>query len=215
MLSPTLYKNSRVYDFFMKSFGYERSLDRLIRQLPLPVSPQKILDAGCGTGLLGLSLLQRFPQASLISTDLEPNFLQATLSNARSRGIAEDRVQVGLSNISRPAIFSSLDGQDQMIPQQSLHLISMGAVVGYSQDIEASLRQLVGLLAPGGTLINIEMSESLTGKYVAKRYHYRNIALSRMVEVLNEVGCEVVHQKLSFRHLPAKFTRTTIIATKS
>jgi ubiquinone/menaquinone biosynthesis C-methylase UbiE len=215
MLSPSLYKNSRVYDFFMKSLGYERSLDRIIRHLPLDQQgPLRILDAGCGTGLLGLGLLQRFPKATLIATDLEPNFLKATLSNARSRGIDSNRLQVGLSNITHPLNFTTLEDQVVTIPQQSLQLICIGAVVGYSNDIEASLRMLVELLSPGGTLINIEMNENLLGRYVSKRYHYRNLPLSRMVQVLSEAGCDVVHQKLNLRHLPAKFTRTAILATK-
>jgi trans-aconitate methyltransferase len=215
MLSPSLYKNSRVYDFFMKSLGYERSLDRFLRQLPLKHhGPIKILDAGCGTGLLGLGLLQRFPKATLTATDLEPNFLKATLYNASSRGIDASRLQVGLSNITKPQTFTTLEDHVVTIAPQSLQLICIGAVVGYSSDIEASLRQLVDMLVPGGTLINMEMNDNLMGKFVSKRYHYRNIPLDRMVQVLSEAGCEVVNQKLNLQHLPAKFTRTAILATK-
>jgi trans-aconitate methyltransferase len=200
----------------MKSLGYERSLDRFVRQLPLEQrGPIKILDAGCGTGLLGLSLLQRFPQASLIATDLEPNFLKATMANACSRGIETSRLQVGLSNISQPQEYSTLDGRAQTIAPLSMQLICIGAVVGYSDDIEASLRQLVHLLAPGGTLINMEMNDNLIGRYISKRYHYRNISLRRMVQVLSEADCEVVNKRLMLRHLPAKITRTAILATKS
>lgn len=216
MLSPNLYKKSHVYDFFMKSLGYERSLNRFITQLPLAQhGPITILDAGCGTGLLGLALLQRFPLARLIATDLEPNFLQATLSNATSCGIEPGRLQVGLSDISQPSQYSTLSGEHLSIPLQSLHLICIGAVVGYSSDIESSLRQLVDMLAPGGTLINLEMNDNLIGKYVAKRYLYHNIPLERMVHVLCEAGCNVVKKNLHLRHLPAKFTRTAILATKN
>ncbi|MFO0979486.1 MAG: hypothetical protein U0996_23985 [Planctomycetaceae bacterium] len=70
------------------------------------------------------------------------------------------------------------------------------------------------MLVPGGTLINIEMNESPSGRFVSRRYHYSNIALSVMQDVLREEGCEVSFTKLSLIHLPAKLTRVGIIARK-
>lgn len=216
MINPTLYKKSRVYDFFIKSLGYERSLDRFLQHLPLEHrGALRILDAGCGTGLLGLGLLRRFPDAQLIATDLEPNFLKKTLQNAKARGVAEDRIQVGTADITHPSRFTTLAGTEMSIETNSIHLICVGAVIGYSKDIERSLKELVSLLEPGGTLINLEMNESLSGRFVSRRYHYFNIPITRMVNVLRESGCTVSHRRLSFTHFPAKLTRTAIVATKS
>ena len=94
-------------------------------------------------------------------------------------------------------------------------LICMGAVVGYSQDTEESIRKLLRLLTPGGYLVNIEMNESLTGRFVSHRYHYRNISLARMQEVIREEGCDVTAMRFNVRHLPAKLTRAAVIAHKS
>ncbi|MFO0943168.1 MAG: methyltransferase domain-containing protein [Pirellulales bacterium] len=216
MINPTFYKKSRVYDFFIKSLGYERSLDRFLRQLPLEHKGSlRILDAGCGTGLLGLGLMRRFPDAQLIATDLEPNFLKKTLHNAKSRGIADHRIQVGTADISHPSRYKTFDGTEINIQPSSIHLICVGAVIGYSKDIERSLIELVQLLQPGGTMINLEMNESLSGRFVSRRYHYFNIPITRMVNVLRENGCNVTHRRLSFTHLPAKLTRTAIVATKN
>ncbi len=215
MLSPKLYKSSHVYNFFMKSLGYERGIDRFLRGISLEHSGKfRILDAGCGTGMMGLHLLQRFPDAELVATDLEPNFLKATLANARSRSIDEHRIQVGIANISTPHLITTLANEPITLDNQSFGIICVGAVVGYADDTEIAIRQLVDMLAPGGTLINIEMNESPTGRFVSRRYQYRNISLSRMQDILRDAGCNVTGTSLGLLHLPAKLTRTAIIARK-
>lgn len=215
MISPKLYKNSRFYDFFIKALGYESSIDRYLSSLELDCEDScRVLDAGCGTGLIGLHFLKRYPQSSVHSTDLEPNFLHATLANVESHGIDRSRISVGVANISTPEESTCLKGQRQQLSARSFDIICVGAVVGYAEDAEHSLRQLVGLLKPGGYLINLEMNESPTGRYVSRRFHYSNISLSRMQDVIREAGCDVSARKFRVVHLPAKFTRTGIVARK-
>lgn len=215
MISPKLYKSSRFYDFFIKALGYESSIDRYLSSLELQCEDScRVLDAGCGTGLIGLHFLKRYPQSSVHATDLEPNFLHATLANVESHGIDRSRISVGVANISTPEESTCLKGQCQKLAAGSFDIICVGAVVGYAEDTEHSLRQLVGLLKPGGYLINIEMNESPTGRYVSRRFHYSNISLSRMQDVIRESGCDVSARKFRVVHLPAKFTRTGIVARK-
>lgn len=215
IIGPNLYKSSRLYDFFMKRLGFEGSIARFLRGMPLECAASpRILDAGCGTGLLGLHFLERFPEGRLHSTDLEPNFLAATIENAEKQGIDSERLAVGVANISAPHQVTCLKGQTTELQDESFDLICVGAVVGYADDTAESLRQLVRLLAPGGYLINIEMNESLTGRFVSHRYHYFNIPLQQMQKVLQDEGCEVTTTKFALRHFPAKLTRTGIVARK-
>jgi precorrin-6B methylase 2 len=216
MLNPNLYKSSHVYDFFMKSLGYERSLQRFLQSIALDYRGSfKILDSGCGTGLIGLSLLQRFPEASLVATDLEPNFLQQTLSNADRMRLDRARVEVGLADISNPhQLRHHSSGASTAIAKQSITIACVGAVIGYSKDVHSSLRSLVDLMVPGGTLINLEMSNGLAGRVVSKRYNYQNLPVHDLLDLLSSLGCQVEQRNLSIRHLPAKLTRTAIIARK-
>lgn len=199
----------------MKSLGYERGIDHFLRGIALDHSGKfRILDAGCGTGMMGLHFLQRFPDSELIASDLEPNFLQATLANAHGRGIDESRIKVGVANISTPHFITTLRNETITLDDESFGIICVGAVLGYADDTEKSIRQLISMLVPGGVLINIEMNESPTGRFVSRRYQYRNISLSRMKDILLDSGCTVTSSKLSFLHMPAKLTRTGIIARK-
>ena len=66
--------------------GFESGIDRFLQDLEIEVPAGiRILDAGCGTGLLGLHFLNRVPHSTLLSTDLQPNFLRATLIKASKR----------------------------------------------------------------------------------------------------------------------------------
>lgn len=215
-VSTKLYKSSRVYDFFMKRIGYERSINRFLATLNIDTHPAgRILDAGCGTGLLGLHFLQRWPQAQLHATDLEPNFLHTTLANAALRGLPADRILTSVSNISSPKQATALDGTSRTLADNSYNLICLGAVVGYAEDTVLSLRQLMQLLAPGGILINLEMSESLTGRFVSWRYQYQNIPLARIEQVIREEGGEMTPTSLGLKYFPACLTRNALVARKA
>lgn len=215
MVSQKLYQRSRTYNFFIRFLGYENGIGRFLEQIQIDCKPNcRVLDAGCGTGLLGLYFLDRFPDATLLATDLEPSFLHMTLANAEKRGIESKRVDVGIANISSPRRLTFLDGDSSTLQDSSFDLICVGAVVGYANDTEVSVRELLGLLAPGGYLINIEMSESPSGRFVSKRFRYQNITLTHMQNVIRSEGCEVSATRLRISHLPAKLTRTAIIARK-
>jgi ubiquinone/menaquinone biosynthesis C-methylase UbiE len=223
--------------------GFENGLDRFLQDLEVELPAGiRILDAGCGTGLLGLHFLNRIPHSTLLSTDLQPNFLRATLAKAVKRQLPTDRLEVATADISTPQDIHLMtkaattehmnsvpaDPQDSTVathdnefePTSTLNdgvfgLICVGAVVGYANDTEASLRQLSRLLAPGGVLLNLEMSQSLTGRFVSHRYHYHNLSHARICQVLEDSDCQVTTQHLRLRHLPAKLTRTAIIARRN
>ena len=223
--------------------GFENGLDRFLQDLEVELPAGiRILDAGCGTGLLGLHFLNRIPHSTLLSTDLQPNFLRATLAKAVKRQLPTDRLEVATADISTPQDIQLMtkaattehmnsvpaDPQDSTVathdkefePTSTLNdgvfgLICVGAVVGYANDTEASLRQLSRLLAPGGVLLNLEMSQSLTGRFVSHRYHYHNLSHARICQVLEDSDCQVTTEHLRLRHLPAKLTRTAIIARRN
>ena len=72
-------KIAHLYDLTFKLNGYGRSLDQYFETHPLPISRgARILDAGCGTGLLTLALTRnlRFP-VSITALDLSAKSVTA------------------------------------------------------------------------------------------------------------------------------------------
>src|SRR5918912_4317672 len=67
-----------LYDLMFRVNGYGRSVERYLRENPLPLAAgARVLDAGCGTGLLTLALLRvlRRP-ADITAIDLSVRSLQ-------------------------------------------------------------------------------------------------------------------------------------------
>ena len=70
-----------------------------IRQIRKYVTDQtKILDVGCGSGILGMLAL-KFGAAYSVGTDLDPCAIEATYENMEVNGIPKDRYEVMIGNI--------------------------------------------------------------------------------------------------------------------
>lgn len=60
----------------------------------------RILDLGCGSGCVGLSLLKEFSQAELVSVDISEVAVQTTLKNSELLNV-KDRIQVINSSVEK------------------------------------------------------------------------------------------------------------------
>jgi malonyl-CoA O-methyltransferase len=106
-----------------------------VAKLPLPTRP-RILEIGCGTGLFGLELLSRLPEADWTMTDIAP----AMVKRARARFGRRDDIQ-----------FAVMDGEHPN-PTGPFDLIVSNLALQWFHDLPASIARLRELLAPGGTL---------------------------------------------------------------
>ncbi|MGE5547926.1 MAG: methyltransferase domain-containing protein [Solirubrobacterales bacterium] len=100
---------------------------------PLPPAP-RVLEIGCGTGLLTRRLLPRFEGRWLV-TDLAPAMVEAA-----RRNVADPRAE-----------FRVMDGEH---PEGGpFDLIVSNLAAQWFADLPAAVRRLAGLLAPGGRLV--------------------------------------------------------------
>jgi ribosomal protein L11 methyltransferase len=60
------------------------AFDRLSRSRPF----RRVLDLGCGSGVLGIAAAKRHREASVIATDIDPIAIEVARANARFNGVA-------------------------------------------------------------------------------------------------------------------------------
>lgn len=102
------------------------------------VSPQRILDLGCGTGQASAELLKRFPKAQLLAMD----FAIEMLGRARRRG----------RWLRRPrCICADIDALP--LGDASVDLVFANAALQWSSDPQTAFLDIARVLRPGGLLI--------------------------------------------------------------
>lgn len=101
----------------------------------LECCPQRILEIGCGTGLLSALLAARFPEAALVLTDISPQML------------AQAELRLG-----ERAVYRVMDGQWPDAALGEFDLIVSSLAFQWFDDLAGALERLGGMLAPNGVL---------------------------------------------------------------
>lgn len=100
--------------------------------------PLRVLDAGCGDGLLTLSLAKRHADWALLGVDQRDDLLTGARARAAARSL--NNVRFEPADLTQPLPGSDFDA---VVALECLHEIP---------DDAAALRSMAGALAPGGLL---------------------------------------------------------------
>lgn len=153
-------------------FAKLRERDRLLDGLRLR-GDERVLDVGCGHGLLLIGAAKRLPQGRSVGIDLwsqvdqEDNRRESTLANAALEGVA-DRVEVHDGDMrSLPFANASFDA---VMASLSVHNIES------SQGRYQAIREMERVLKPGGRVALMEI------------FHVKQIAA-----YLRQSGIQYVH----------------------
>lgn len=127
---------SGTYDRDVDDWGYEAP-DRGASKVADAMAryPGRVLDAGCGTGLVGAALAA-VGVDDIVGGDVSP----ASLEVARDRGVYTDLIPLDLT--------APLDLADGSFAAT----VSIG-VFTYVADLDTALRELLRVVAPGGSVI--------------------------------------------------------------
>ncbi len=147
-----------------------RMADRLLDLWSGPV-PQKILEFGCGTGILTRRLQKRFPESLLLATDAAP----AMLEEARKR--CTENGGGGLQFVLQDAQGLS-DFREHAISVSPFDLVASNALVQWFPDLEKHLEFAWRLVKPGGAYLlsgfSLSNFSELNSLLAEPPFSYRN-----------------------------------------
>lgn len=194
---------ARLYHLTFKLNGYGRSLDQYFATHPLPVSRgAKILDAGCGTGLLTDAVLRsiRFP-VSITALDLS------------STSVAEARKSLYFSS-GRKRDVTFTQGNLLCLPfaDESLDLVVTSGALEYVPLAEG-LNELARVIAPGGHLLHLPVHPSLIGVFLEILFRFKSHP-PREVKEQTERHFRILHQYRFRRREAIGWSKTAILAQK-
>ncbi len=103
----------------------------------LRIAAPRVLEIGCGTGLLTRALRRHLPRAEIVATDVAP----AMLSACRRSCAGDARLRLLAMDGARPAVVGGFD------------LVCSSLALQWLPDLDAALRVWGDLLAPAGRLM--------------------------------------------------------------
>ncbi len=157
-------KIAAVYDLTFKLNGYGRSLDQYLASHPLPVSRgAKILDAGCGTGLLTLALLRalRFP-VSITALDLS-----ATSITAAKKAVEDSPGR------TRDVTFAEGNLLSLPFADNSLNLVVTSGALEYV-PLGEGMSEIARVITPGGHLLHLPCRPSPASSFLEILFRFKS-----------------------------------------
>ncbi len=143
--------------------SFSERMAALIAKVTGSTSGKRVLDAGCGTGLLGT----RLKAARLVGIELSPDML----ARARARGVYDELIEGDLVE----AMTARNDAFDVVASSCALYHIA---------DLSPFFRESARLLAPGGCLLfsvdpapdDMDVGITEPGEYAHSRAYLRRLA---------------------------------------
>ena len=163
----------------------EELVELLIADFGLLIGDGKILDVGTGSGVIGLSLAAKFPEAKVCATDISEDALAVARENAARLGLSE-RVRFQKSDLLQDLSerFDLIVANLPYISMQDRHLLSrevlhdpeLALFAGASGDelIRRLIEEAPAHLNPGGLLaleIGLDQAEGFAKLLRQKNYH--------------------------------------------
>ncbi|MGB8508498.1 MAG: methyltransferase domain-containing protein [Pyrinomonadaceae bacterium] len=195
---------TRLYDFMFRVNRYGHSVERYLRENPLPLpSGAHILDAGCGTGLLTLALLRVLKRpAQITAVDLS----LSSLETAR-------RAVLELKAADRHGIsFVRADVLELPFPDDSFEFIVTSGVLEYV-PLETGMGELARVLSPGGYLLHLPIKPAPMSRLLELLFRFKTHPPAHVAENTNRFFRVIEHHKFAPLE-PIGWTKTAVLAQK-
>jgi ubiquinone/menaquinone biosynthesis C-methylase UbiE len=193
----------RLYELTHRLNGYGRSLDRYLARNPLPLSRgARILDAGCGTGLLTLSLVRslRFP-VRLTALDLSASSVTA----ARKAVLETDGWQ-------RDVTYTQANMLWLPFADNSFDLVVTSGALEYL-PLEDGLNEIARVIAPEGHLLLLPVRPSPISMFLEICFRFR-VHPPREIQLKTANRFEVIYHRRFPPFQTIAWTKTAMLARK-
>jgi len=151
-----------VHNFALKLNGYRRSVAKYLRSLDLEVGPDSVvLDAGSGTGIVTMSLLDSgFKPKSVIALDLSFNSLR-----------------ISREQFAKKKRYSNIDGVQGNIltlpfAENTFDMVMTCGVLEYV-NLDDGLKELSRVLKPSGKLVLLPVKAGIVGSMLEILYNFK------------------------------------------
>lgn len=166
--------------------GGVEQLEVLCQLLPAPSMDARVLDLGCGDGILLETVLRRWPGARGVALDGSPEMLERAAAR-----LGESQATPILADFNTPDWAASL-------PFSSFDAIVSGFAIHHSEDDRKRTLygELFGLLKEGGVFVNIEHVASPTplGETLFERAYARHLVAMRATQGETVTFEQVLHE---------------------
>lgn len=200
------------YDRVMNVVRHEATRTNLLRSLPLPEDlprDAKVLDIGCGTGLVAQYLLSKYPRIDITGLDVAEKML----------AIHHDRhpeVPLVVGDFNKGIDFSSYpDRHPVRLPHNYYDVvISAGALSEYGQP-EVCIPWCYKLLKPKGILINIGVHKNIFGEITGVLWKFKPLSSFAFMQACRTAGFSSAHLITpTWQVFPKNLTDYTVRAEK-
>lgn len=151
-----------LYDLMFRFNRYGASIERYLRENPLPLEEDaRVLDAGCGTGLLTLALLRVLPKPARV-----------TAVDLSRRSLFTARRAAGKLGHQHRVRFLQANALALPFPDETFDFVVTSGVLEYL-PLGEGLEELARVLAPGGYLLFLPVHPAPLSRLLEVMFSFR------------------------------------------
>lgn len=202
------------YDAFLTLTGFKRGIENFLDRIDFSFPKgAKILDAGCGTGLVAIYLAKRFPDIEVYASDIDHRMLEEM-----KRLVIEEKITnifLFRGNLNIPELLDDFQRNRTLtLPQNFFDMVITSGALEHV-FIGVVIPRLVSLIRPSGTFLNLGVRRSPAGAVLGMVYKFKPYPLDEIRRLCRDSELTDIRTlKLTTADFPANLSRVAILARK-